>query len=189
MPERDPQPASAQKPLIPATVITISDRTSRGEEADRSGPLAVELLAAHGVITRRMVVADEPDQINKALAQAVAAGSRVVLTTGGTGLGPRDVTVQTVQPMLSYLIPGIAEEIRRRGAEHVASALLSRGVAGVILRPGQWSVFVITAPGSTGGVRDTLAVVGPLLAHIVDQLDGGGHPHDPSRTLPLRSAK
>lgn len=160
-------------PALPATVITVSDEIAGGRDENRAGPVAVELLSTHGASAELLVVRDDVEAIAKAVRAAAARGSRVVMTCGGTGIGPRDVTVDAVAPLLAYQVPGIAEEIRRRGAAHVASALVSREVAGVIAYDPP--VFVLTAPGSRGGVRDAVAVVGPLLAHIVAQLDGAGH--------------
>jgi molybdenum cofactor synthesis domain-containing protein len=156
-----------------ATVITVSDEIASGADANRAGPVAIDLLAQHGVAAELVVVRDDRAAIEAAIRAAIGDGSRVVITSGGTGIGPGDVTVDAVLPLLSYQVPGICEEIRRRGAAHVASALVSREVAGVVL--GDPSTFVLTAPGSRGGVRDALEVVGPLLAHIVGQLDGAGH--------------
>ena len=158
---------------LPATVITVSSEVFAGADANRAGPIAVELLAQHGVRAGLVVVPDDVEAIRAAVGAAASGGSRVVFTSGGTGIGPTDVTVDAVAPLLSYQVPGVCEELRRRGGEHVPSALVSREVAGVIL--GSPSVFVLTAPGSRGGVRDAVAVVGPLLAHIVAQLDGAGH--------------
>lgn len=158
---------------LQATVITVSDEVAEGRDANRAGPVAVELLAGHGVAAVLVVVPDRVDAITAAVRTAIAGGSRVVITSGGTGIGPSDVTADAVAPLLSYQIPGLVEEIRRRGAEHVASALVSREVAGVVL--GDPSTFVLTAPGSRGGVRDAIDVVGPLLTYIVGQLDGAGH--------------
>jgi molybdenum cofactor synthesis domain-containing protein len=160
-------------PALRATVITVSDEIAEGRDENRSGPVAVELLAGFGVEAELVVVGDEVDAVATAVRAAVARGSRFVMTSGGTGIGPSDVTVDAVGPLLSYQVPGICEEIRRRGAAHVASALVSREVAGVIL--GAPSVFVLTSPGSRGGVKDAVSVVGPLLDHIAAQLDGAGH--------------
>lgn len=154
-------------------MIVVSDEVSSGSDADRAGPVAVELLATHGVQAERTVVADQSEAVVGAVQAAVAGGARFVMTCGGTGIGPTDVTVDAIAPLLSYQIPGIPEEIRRRGAERVPSALISREIAGVIL--GSPSVLVLAAPGSRGGVRDAVGVVGPLLPHIVTQLDGAGH--------------
>ncbi len=156
-----------------ATVITVSDEVASGRDENRAGPVAVAELEIQGVAAALVVVADDVDAIRAAVTAAVRGGARVVITSGGTGIGPTDVTAEAVAPLLSYQLPGICEEIRRRGAEHVASALVSREVAGVIL--GEPSTFVLTAPGSRGGVRDAIGVVGPLLEHIVAQLDGAGH--------------
>ncbi len=160
-------------PELAVTVIIVSDEIAGGRDENRAGPVAVELLAEHGVAAEVVVVPDEVEAIAEAVRAAAARGSRVVMTCGGTGIGPGDVTVDAVAPLLGYQVPGIAEEIRRRGAAHVASALVSREVAGVIAYDPP--VFVLTAPGSRGGVRDAVSVVGPLLAHIVSQLDGAGH--------------
>jgi len=162
----------AEQP-IPATVITVSDEIHAGMDGNRAGLLAVELLGRHAIHTELVVVPDDIDQIRSAVEAACAAGSRLVMTSGGTGIGPSDVTVDAVAPLLTYQVPGIGEEIRRRGVAAVASALVSREIAGVIL--GRPSVFVLTAPGSRGGVRDAIEVIGPLLGHIVAQLDGAGH--------------
>ena len=159
---------------IVATVVTVSDEIHAGQDANRAGPLALDLLAAHGVRAELVVVPDDREQIRSAVAAAISSGARMVLTCGGTGIGPGDVTVDAVTPLLAYQVPGISEEIRRRGSLHVASALVSREVAGVVLQAPA-PVFVLTAPGSRGGVRDAIDIVGPLLGYIVSQLDGAGH--------------
>lgn len=154
-------------------VITVSDEIAAGQDENRAGPLAVAALAGHGAAASLRTVPDDVAAIRAAVTTAIDDGARVVITSGGTGVGPSDVTVDAVAPLLSYQLPGICEEVRRRGATRVAAALLSREVAGVILddRP----TFVLTAPGSRGGVRDAIAVVGPLLIEIVGRLDGAGH--------------
>lgn len=159
-----------------AAVITCSDRASDGVYEDRSGPIAAEALGEAGfAVGEPVVVPDDPEQIRLAIWTAVTQGARVVITTGGTGVGPRDVTVDVTSDLVDYEVPGLMEEVRRRGAEHTPMALLSRGVAGVVSFDDAQRAVVINAPGSTGGVRDTLAVVAPLLPHLVAQLDGGGH--------------
>ena len=155
---------------IPGAVLTVSDRASSGEYADRSGPLAVDLLATHGIDAALTVVPDEPAEIRRGIRSAIKRGARVVVTTGGTGIAPRDVE------MLTVTLPGLVDEVRRRGAEQVPAAVLSRAEAGIVTSKKRPSALVVNAPGSAGGVRDTVAVVGPLVAHIVDQLDGGDHP-------------
>ena len=159
---------------IRATVVTVSDEIHAGNDANKAGPLALELLAPYGLQTELVVVPDDQDRIASAVAAAISSGARIVLTCGGTGIGPGDVTADAVTPLLSYQVPGICEEVRRRGSIHVPAALVSREVAGVVLEAPA-PVFVMTAPGSRGGVRDAIEVVGPLLAYIVAQLDGAGH--------------
>jgi len=158
---------------VRATVITVSDEVASGRDENRAGPVAVAELEIQGVAADLVAVADDVDAIRAAVLAAIRAGSRAVITCGGTGIGPTDLTPDAVAPLLTFQLPGLCEEIRRRGAEHVASALVSREVAGVVV--GTPSAFVLTAPGSRGGVRDAIAVVGPLLDHIVSQLDGAGH--------------
>ncbi len=165
--------------MISAVVVTVSDRASAGTYPDRSGPLAADLLAAHQVkVTSVAVVPDELNAITSAIDRALSTGARLVLTTGGTGAGPRDVTPEATRPLLTRDLPGLAEEIRRRGAANVPTAVLSRALAGLVDRPGRPSALIVNAPGSTGGVRDTVAVLGPLLAHLLDQADGGDHRQD-----------
>ena len=159
---------------IRGAVVTVSDRASSGAYTDTSGPLAATLLAAHGIDAEVVVVPDEPTEIRRGIRAAIKAGARVVLTTGGTGIAPRDVTPEVTAELFARRLPGIADEIRRRGAEHVPTAVLSRGEAGIVqLKKGQ--ALVVNAPGSSGGVRDAVAIVGPLVTHVLDQLDGGDH--------------
>ncbi|HET7725158.1 MAG TPA: cytochrome P450, partial [Propionibacteriaceae bacterium] len=167
--------SQAAPQALRARVITVSDEVAAGLDEDRGGLLAERLLAELGADTRRVVVGDDAGQIASAVVTAVSEGARVVVTCGGTGIGPSDRTSDVVSGLLTYEIPGIAEEIRRRGLAHSAPSLVSRGIAGVIRRDGSPATFVLCAPGSRGGVRDALGVVGPLLGYIVEQLDGAGH--------------
>lgn len=154
-----------------ARIITISDRCFAGTAEDRSGPLAVGLLVSRGMMCDPVVVVpDDVEPIAAAVRAGIEAGCDLVLTTGGTGIGPRDVTPEAVTPFIERPLPGIAETMRSIGREAVPTSILSRGVAGVSGR-----TLVVTLPGSTGGVRDGLAVLLPLLAYVGSQLRGGDH--------------
>ena len=152
-------------------MITVSDRSAQGLREDASGPLLVDLL---GATEPPVVVPDEREAIAGAVKQAVSEGYELVVTTGGTGIAPRDVTPEAVQPLLERELPGVLEAIRAEGRAHVPTAALSRGVAGVI-----GSSFVVTLPGSTGGARDGAKVVAELAQHVLDQL--AGHDHEAGR--------
>jgi molybdenum cofactor synthesis domain-containing protein len=154
-----------------AAVITCSNRSASGERADDSGELLADLLtgAGHEVALRR-IVPDDIAVIRAAVEAALGVGAQVVLTTGGTGLTPTDVTPEAVRPLLDREIPGIAEALRLVSREAVPTSVLSRGVAGTI-----GATLVVTLPGSPGGVRDGMAVLSPLLEHAVSQLAGGDH--------------
>lgn len=156
-------------------VVTVSDRAHRGEYEDRSGPAAREALVAGGFDCGDVVVVpDEAPQILGAIRSAIADGARLVLTTGGTGVGPRDVTPEATAELGGAELPGIAEAIRRKGLEKTPFAITSRGVA-VVVRDGERRALVVNAPGSTGGARDAAEVVAPILEHVVAQLDGQSH--------------
>ncbi|MEO6606321.1 MAG: MogA/MoaB family molybdenum cofactor biosynthesis protein [Aeromicrobium sp.] len=154
------------------TVITCSDRSAAGVREDVSGALLVTGLKEAGYdIDSPIVVPDAVEAIRDAVRAAVDSGADLVLTTGGTGLAPTDVTPEAVQPLLERQIPGIAEALRSTSSAAVPTSILSRGIAGTI-----GSAIVVTLPGSPGGVRDGLAVLLPVLPHLHAQLAGGDHP-------------
>ena len=152
-------------------VLTVSDGVSEGTREDRSGDVLEELLAADGYEVERRVVPDERDAIADAISD-LADEARIVLTTGGTGLGPRDVTPEATMTVLERAAPGIAEAIRADSIARTPHALLSRGIAGVV-----GSTLVVNLPGSPGGCRDGFAVLRPALGHALELLAGepSGH--------------
>jgi molybdenum cofactor synthesis domain-containing protein len=154
-----------------AVVITCSTRAAGGVYPDRSGPIIVEALRSWGLqVADPVVVADGPD-VEAALRAAVSSGAVLVVTTGGTGLNPTDVTPEATDRVVDRLVPGIAEAIRAAGLEAgVSSAMLSRGVSGVAGR-----ALVVNLPGSMGGVSNGLAVLEPVVAHALLQIQGGDH--------------
>ena len=153
-----------------AVVITASNRAAAGVYADRSGPVIAQWLRGRGFDTPDPVVVPDGEPVADALRAAVADGADVVLTTGGTGISPTDATPEVTRGVLDYEVPGLADAIRAAGAPAVPTAVLSRGLAGVAGR-----TLVVNLPGSTGGVRDGLAVLDGVLEHAVDQLRGGDH--------------
>ena len=142
-----------------AAVLTVSDGVSHGTREDRSGDLLAEALAGEGFVVERRVVPDEQEAIAAAIA-ALALGNALVLTTGGTGFTPRDVTPEATRPLLDREAPGIAEAIRADALTRTPHALLSRGLAGL-----RGATLVVNLPGSPGGCRDGFAVLQPALVH------------------------
>lgn len=154
-----------------AAVVTVSDRSHGGLRHDSSGPLLASLLAELGfAVADPVVVPDDVDAVQEALRTAVAASYDVVVTTGGTGFAPRDITPEATRPLLDREAPGLVEALRQHRREQVPTTILSRAVAGTI-----GGTFVCNLPGSTGGVRDGVAVLAPVIGHLVAQLRGGDH--------------
>jgi len=146
---------------VQAAVLTVSDRVSRGVVADTSGDLLARCLADDGYAVERRVVPDESSEIAAAI-EDLASLASLVLTTGGTGVAPRDVTPEATRTVLQREAPGIAEAIRADARGRTPHGLLSRGTAGVIGR-----TLVVNLPGSSGGCRDGYAVLRPALAHAL----------------------
>ncbi len=159
---------------IKVTVLTVSDRSFVGERPDATGPLLTEALRAQGAEIAAVTVPDDAAAITTAIDDAVAGwGARVVVTTGGTGIGPRDVTPEATAPLLARDLPGIPELLRMRDAHRTPLVALSRGLAGVTrhARP----AVVVNLPGSPSAVESALEVLPTVLAHALTQLDGGDH--------------
>ena len=156
-----------------ALVLTASNRAFTGVYEDRSGQaLAAGLREIGFDVAGPHVRPDDVGELEAVLRNAVDLGVDLVVTTGGTGLSPTDVTPEATRAVIERDAPGIAEAVRRYGAEHgVPTSVLSRGLAGTAAR-----TLIVNLPGSTGGVQDGLAVMGPLLPHVVSQLRGGDHP-------------
>ncbi|HEY5230941.1 MAG TPA: molybdenum cofactor synthesis domain-containing protein [Galbitalea sp.] len=153
-----------------AVVIVTSTRAAAGEYEDRTGPvIGAWLIERAFEVAPIVVVADGPD-VAAALAAAVASAADLVVTTGGTGIGAGDGTADATAALLDKLLPGFSEELRRRGAASSPFSLISRGVAGI-----SGSTFIVNLPGSTGGVRDGLQLLGEVVDHVLDQLAGGDH--------------
>ncbi|WP_227497192.1 MogA/MoaB family molybdenum cofactor biosynthesis protein [Planctomonas psychrotolerans] len=153
-----------------AAVLVASTRAAAGAYDDRTGPVIVGWLRERGFHTQDATVVPDGPLVGAALRAAVAARLSLVITTGGTGVSPTDVTADATAEILDREVPGFMEELRRRGAAHTPTALLTRGRAGVAER-----TFVVNLPGSPGGVRDGLQLLGEVLDHVLDQIAGGAH--------------
>ena len=158
--------------MIRALALTVSNRAAAGVYPDRSGPVLAESLRTAGCQVDGPVVVPDGPPVEQALRDAIEAGYDVVVSTGGTGLTPTDMTPEMTRLVIDREIPGIAEAIRAAGiAAGVPAAALSRGVAGLAR-----GTLIVNLPGSTGGVRDGMAVLAGLLTHAVEQVHGGDHP-------------
>jgi molybdenum cofactor synthesis domain-containing protein len=156
---------------VRATVVAASNRAAAGVYQDTTGPLIAAALQEAGFEVTGPVVVADGEPVGAAIREAVDGGARVVITTGGTGLTPTDLTPEVTRPLLDREVPGIAEAVRAHGiAQGVPTAALSRGLAGVVGK-----ALVVNLPGSRGGVQDGLAVVVPLLRHAVEQITGSDH--------------
>jgi len=157
---------------VRVAILTISDAGARGERADTSGDAAEQWSRARGyeVVARSLVPDESPRIVSSLTSWCDADAADLVLTTGGTGLSERDVTPEATRAVLEREAPGIAERIRILSIDRFPRAALSRGLTGV-----RNKTLIVNLPGSTGGVRDALTVLGPLLPHVVSQLHGGDH--------------
>ena len=157
---------------LKARVITVSDRVSSGDAEDRSGPGAAAVLAELGFSVDVVVVPDGVASVEEALREAIATGARLVATTGGTGVAPRDLTPEATLRVIEREAPGLAEAMRSATFGSNPNGMLSRGVSGIVA-----GTLIINLPGSVAGVTESLAVVGPALAHAIELLSDLPSPH------------
>jgi len=155
-----------------AAILTISDRCFRGETQDVTGPMLRDALVAAGVsVVEVALVPDEEERVRGELIRlSDQVSADVVITNGGTGLGPRDVTPEATEAVLQRRAPGIAEAMRMGGLVHTPNAMLSRGTAGLRGR-----TLIVNLPGSPRGARECLDIILPVLEHAVEMIQGGGH--------------
>ena len=152
---------------LPALVLTVSDGVSASTREDRSGEVVAERLTGLGFEVRREVVADEPDDIARIVAGAADSGTRLVVTSGGTGLGPRDRTPEGVTSVIDYVVPGFGEAMRAEGRTHTPLASLSRSFGAV-----RGQTLILCVPGSPNGALESLDAVGMILGHTLETLAG-----------------
>jgi molybdenum cofactor synthesis domain-containing protein len=157
--------------MIRALAVTVSNRASAGVYEDTSGPVLVERLRELGCEVDGPVVIPDGDPVEETLRNAVTHGYDAVVTSGGTGLTPMDLTPEMTRRVIEREVPGIADAIRLTSIDKVPTAMLSRGLAGVAGR-----TLIVNLPGSTGGVKDGMDVLAGVLRHAVDQIRGGDHP-------------
>jgi len=150
---------------LKARVITVSDRVSRGDAEDHSGPAAAAALTELDFSVDVVVVSDGVDSVETALREAVVTGATLVVTTGGTGVAPRDLTPEATRRVIEREAPGLAEAMRSATFGSNPHGMLSRGVSGTVA-----GTLIINLPGSVAGVTESLGVVGPALAHAVELL-------------------
>lgn len=154
-----------------AAVLTVSDRSTAGTRADTAGPVAVAALREAGFdCADASVVSDGADAVEQALRGFLATGIRLVVTTGGTGVAPRDETPEGTSRVIERMLPGVAEQLRHAGTAVTPTAMLSRGVAGVSGR-----TFIVNLPGSPKAVAEGIPIVLSIAQHVLDQLDGEDH--------------
>jgi molybdenum cofactor biosynthesis protein B len=152
---------------LPALVLTVSDGVSAGTREDRSGAVVAERLVGLGFEVRREVVPDEADDIARIVADAADGGTRLIVTSGGTGLGPRDRTPEGVSSVVDYVVPGFGEAMRAEGRTHTPLASLSRSLGAV-----RGQALILCLPGSPRGALESLDAVGAILAHTLETLAG-----------------
>ena len=166
-------PSEPARPRLPraAQVIVASTRAAAGVYPDRTGPVIEAWLGERGFTLGERRVVPDGDPVGAALVEALDAGVDLVITTGGTGVSPHDLTPEQTLPHLDRLLPGLMEEFRRRGAASTPLAVISRGHAGIA----RGRTLVVNLPGSPGGVTDGLTLLADVVDHILDQLHGVDH--------------